>query len=207
LYLMDAGGGSKKLLAGNLPSSPGNVIWANDNSGVYYQMEENGESNLYFVTLAGAIKKVTKGVHVLSGASVAKNGQAAATITTPSRPGYLVAFSVLKLDTIRELIDINADILAGVKLGDCEELKLKAPDGLSLQGWLIKPAEFDPSKTYPMLLYIHGGPWSMYSVGFNWDSELRGQRLCRFVHEYAGKHWLWAGFRQRHSIFLSRQGL
>jgi dipeptidyl aminopeptidase/acylaminoacyl peptidase len=169
LYLMDAGGGSKKLLAGNLPSSPGNVIWANDNSGVYYQMEENGESNLYFVTLAGAIKKVTKGVHVLSGASVAKNGQAAATITTPSRPGYLVAFSVLKLDTIRELIDINADILAGVKLGDCEELKLKAPDGLSLQGWLIKPAEFDPSKTYPMLLYIHGGPWSMYSVGFNWD--------------------------------------
>lgn len=41
--VMDSNGGSKKLLAGNLPSSPGNIIWAADNSGLYYQMEERGE--------------------------------------------------------------------------------------------------------------------------------------------------------------------
>lgn len=167
--VMDSNGGSKKLLAGNLPSSPGNIIWAADNSGLYYQMEERGENNLYFVSLAGAVKKVTKGAHVLSGVSIAKNGQAAATISTPYRPGYLVTFNLLKPEAAKELVDVNADVLAEVKLGEIEELKFNAPDGLGLQGWLIKPAEFDPAKKYPMLLYIHGGPWSMYSVAFNWD--------------------------------------
>lgn len=167
--VMDSNGGSKKLLAGNLPSSPGNIIWAADNSGLYYQMEERGENNLYFVSLAGAVKKVTKGAHVLSGVSIAKNGQAAATISTPYRPSCLVTFNLLKPEAAKELVDVNADVLAEVKLGAIEELKFNAPDGLGLQGWLIKPAEFDPAKKYPMLLYIHGGPWSMYSVAFNWD--------------------------------------
>jgi dipeptidyl aminopeptidase/acylaminoacyl peptidase len=169
LYLMDSSGGSKRLLAGNLPSSPSNAVWAADDSGVYYQMEERGEANIYFVPLNGTVRKVTKGAHVLSGVSVAKNGQAAATVTTPSRPGYLVTFPLLKPDAVKELVDVNADVLADVKLGEVDELLFKAPDGLALQGWLIKPAEFDPAKKYPMLLYIHGGPWSMYSMAFNWD--------------------------------------
>jgi dipeptidyl aminopeptidase/acylaminoacyl peptidase len=38
-----------------------------------------------------------------------------------------------------------------------------------VQGWLMKPANFDPAKKYPMVLWIHGGPWSMYTVGWNWS--------------------------------------
>ena len=169
LYVMDSSGGAKRLLAGNLLSSPTNVFWATDNSGVYYQMDSSGESNLYFVGLAAAPKKITRGAHVLTGVSAAKNGQAAAILTTSSRPGTLVAFQMIKPDAFKELVDVNADVLADVRLGDVEELLFKAPDGLALQGWLIKPAEFDPAKKYPMLLYIHGGPWAMYSVAFNWD--------------------------------------
>lgn len=169
LYLMDPGGGAKRLLAGNLPGSPSNVHWAPDNSGVYYQMDSSGETNLYFAGLAGAVKKITKGAHVLSGVSAAKNGQAAAILTRSNRPGCLVTFQMMKPDVLKELVDVNADVLADVRLGDVEELLFKAPDGLDLQGWLIKPAEFDPAKKYPMMLYIHGGPWAMYSVAFNWD--------------------------------------
>ena len=45
LYLMDATGGRKRLWVGNLPSSPSNVAWAPDGSGVYYSMQEAGEEN------------------------------------------------------------------------------------------------------------------------------------------------------------------
>lgn len=168
LYLMDSNGGSKRMLAGNLPSSPSNVIWAADNSGLYYQMQEWGESNLYFVSLAGAIKKITKGGQVLSGGSIAANGQVAATLTTPYRPSYLITFNLAKPDAFKELVDVNADILIDRKLGEIEELRFKAPDGLDIQGWLIKPAKFDPAQKYPMVLWIHGGPWAMYSTAFNW---------------------------------------
>jgi len=169
LYLMEADGKGRKLWAGGLPSSPSNLIWAEDGAGVYYQMEERGENNLHFAPLSGPPRRVTRGNHVLSGVSISKAGAAAATLTTSSRPAVLVTFPLAKPEGMKTLVDVNADVLEGMKLGAVEELVFKAPDGLSLQGWLIKPAEFDPAKTYPMLLYIHGGPWSMYSVAFNWD--------------------------------------
>ena len=169
LYLMDRDGGGKRLLTDGLADSPSNLTWAADSSGVYYLMNERGEANLNFIALTGARKKITRGIHYISEASIAKNGQAAAVISTFQRPGYLVTFNLAKPDAFKELVDVNADVLANVKLGEVEELSFKAPDGLDLQGWLIKPAEFDSNKKYPMLLWIHGGPWMMYNVGFNWE--------------------------------------
>ncbi len=71
-------------------------------------------------------------------------------------PGYLVTFNLNNPGEIKELVDVNSDILAGVKLGKAEEMWFKSPDGLDLQGWLIKPAEFETGKKYPLLLWIHG---------------------------------------------------
>jgi len=169
IYLMDASGGNKKLLAGDLPDSPSALTWAADNSGLYYLQPERGKINLVFVALDGKARKITEAVQVLSGLSIAKTGQAAATVSSFIKPGYLVTFNVQKPAALKTLVDVNEDVLGGLKLGQAEELGFKAPDGLDLQGWLIKPAEFESGKKYPMLLWIHGGPWSMYSVAFNWD--------------------------------------
>ncbi len=168
LYLMASTGGGKKLLAGDLPNSPSGVTWSPDGTGVYYTMAEKGESNLYSVTTAGKIQKITSGVHYLSGFSLAGNGQVATTVSTFHKPGDLLTFNLKDPGNMKLLVDVNADVLSDVKLGEVEELWFKSPDGLDLQGWLIKPAEFEPGKKYPMLLYIHGGPWAMYSVRFNW---------------------------------------
>ncbi|MGQ9801045.1 MAG: S9 family peptidase [Candidatus Saccharicenans sp.] len=168
LYLMDSTGQKKKLLAGNLPSSPTGLTWAADSSGIYYRMEERGEANLYFVSLSGQIKKITPSGYYLSSFSLSRNQQVAAVVSNFYRPGFLVVFNLKQPGQWRELLDVNADVLEGVKLGTVEELWYKSPDGLDIQGWLIKPAEFEPGKKYPLLLWIHGGPWSIYSVAFNW---------------------------------------
>jgi dipeptidyl aminopeptidase/acylaminoacyl peptidase len=169
LYLMDSSGGKKSLLCGDLPSSPANIIWAADGSGVYYMMAERGESNLRFVSLEGKTKTVTSGVQYISGLSISKTGQATAVVSTFHRPGYLVKFSLLQPDKFKPLVDVNADLLSGIKLGEVEEIWYKSSDDWDIQGWLIKPAEFEPGKKYPLLLWIHGGPWAMYNVAFNWD--------------------------------------
>jgi len=153
LYIMDAlkTDGTKRLLAGDLPNDPSSITWAPNSTGLYYLMAEKGESNLYFVSIDGLIKIITEGIHYFSGLSIAKTGQTATILSTFYKPG-----------------DLNEDLLADVKLGQVEEIWFKSPDGLDLQGWLIKPAQFEPNKKYPMILYIHGGPWAMYSVSFNW---------------------------------------
>jgi dipeptidyl aminopeptidase/acylaminoacyl peptidase len=168
LYLMDKDGAGKRLWAGNLPSSPGGVRWAADGTGVFYSMEERGSSNIYFASLDGKLRKVTDGTHVLSGYSISDNGQAAAVRSSFKEPGVLVTFKLQNGAAMKELVDVNKDVLAQVKLADAEELWFTSKDGWKVQGWLIKPANFDPNKKYPMLMWIHGGPWSMYNVGFNW---------------------------------------
>jgi len=168
LYLMDVNGGSQRMLAGDLPNSPSNLIWAPDGSGIYFVMQSRGHSNLYFAPTGGALQTVTQGKHVLSSISIAKTGRVAGVRSSFQNPGDLVSFSIGQPGQIRSLVDVNHDVLDGLQLGESEELLFKAPDGVDLQGWLMKPAEFEAGKKYPLLLWIHGGPYSMYSVRWNW---------------------------------------
>jgi len=167
LYIMDSQGGGKRTWVGKLPSSPQNVIWAEDSSGVYYAMEEKGTNNLYFAPIDHPVKKVTEGVHVLAGVTLSKNGQAAAVRSSYQEPGSLVTFDI-RNPKPKKIVDVNEDIIAGRKLAEVEEMWVTSKDGLKVQGWLMKPAQFEAGKKYPLLLFIHGGPWSMYNVGFNW---------------------------------------
>jgi dipeptidyl aminopeptidase/acylaminoacyl peptidase len=170
LYLMDASGGGKRLWAGGLPSSPQGVTWAADGSGVYYSMQEKGEENTYFAALrsGAAPLRVTSGTHVLTGASIARNGQTAAVRSTVDRPAVLVTFNAARPADVKVLLDVNEDVLGNVELATAEELWYTSSDGLKVQGWLMKPPRFEAGKKYPLLLWIHGGPWAMYNVGWNW---------------------------------------
>ncbi|HMO13498.1 MAG TPA: S9 family peptidase [Pirellulaceae bacterium] len=171
IYLMDSAGAQKRLLAGDLPSSPTGMTWAEDSSGLYFEVEKHGSRNLHFVPLDGGVSDITSGVHMLFSNSISQNGRVAAVRSNFHQPGDLVAYNLSSPQEIRSLVDVNTDVLTGVELGEVEELWYKSADGLDVQGWLIKPVGFDPEKKYPMVLWIHGGPWSMYSVGFNWSFQ------------------------------------
>jgi dipeptidyl aminopeptidase/acylaminoacyl peptidase len=171
LYLMDKAGGSKKALAGGLRDSPSNLSWAPDNSGVYFQVRELGSTSNYFAPLKGEPRKLGGGTQVFNGLSVANNGQAASVRSTPLEPGCLVTFDVAHPTAIKKLVDVNADVLEGRTLGQVEEMWFESKDGLKVQGWLVKPVGFEPGKKYPLVLWIHGGPWSMYDVGFSWGYQ------------------------------------
>lgn len=170
LYLMDTGGAGKRLWIGSLPSSPGSVEWAPDGTGVYYSMEERGSANEYFLALApGSVpRKITSGTQMLTSLSFAGNGQVAAIRSTVRQPGVLVTFTLKAPADMKTLVDVNADVLGGVTLADAEEISYPSTDGLKIQGWLMKPAGFDPAKKYPLVLWIHGGPWSMYNIAWSW---------------------------------------
>jgi dipeptidyl aminopeptidase/acylaminoacyl peptidase len=167
LYLMDPSGGGKRTLLEGQPDSPLIVEWARDSSGLYYSMNERGTSNMYFAGINGKVKKITDGEHVLNGYSMAPNGQTAAIRSNFHLPGALVSLSVDR-PALKTLVDVNSDVMEGTKLGEVETIWATSKDGLKVQGWLVKPVDFDASKKYPMVLFIHGGPWSAYTVAFQW---------------------------------------
>ena len=171
LYLIDRDGGSQRLWAGNLPESPGDIEWARDNSGVYFTVGEKGSTVVYFAPVKGDLRRVTDGVQTFNGLSIAQNGQVATIRSSFLEPSHVATFNLKTPTQIQKVLDVNADVLADVKLGQVEELWFTSKDGLKVQGWLVKPVDFDPNKKYPMVLWIHGGPWSMYNVAFNWGYQ------------------------------------
>ncbi len=177
LYLMDANGGQKRAWAERLASSPGALEWAADSSGLYFSVEESGSSNVYFAPLNGSIRKATEGAQMLTGLSIANNGQAAVVRSTSTEPGYLATLTLRPSGApvtsagLKKLVDVNEDVLGGRTLSQAEEIWYTSSDGLKVQGWLMKPVPFEPGKKYPLVLWIHGGPWSMYNVAFNWSFQ------------------------------------
>ncbi|MBW3553109.1 MAG: S9 family peptidase [Gemmatimonadetes bacterium] len=166
LYVMNADGSGPRALTAALDRSPSGLMWAPDGSGVYFNASREGVRDLHFAPLRGAPRRVTEGTHVLSIDDI-RGRMAVGTRTSPHEPGDIVVLDLRRPGELRELTSVNADVLRGVRLGAVEELWWTSTDDFRIQGWVVKPPDFDPSRKYPLMLAIHGGPHAMYSVGFN----------------------------------------
>ena len=168
LYVMDADGSNPRALTAEMDRSPGQLFWAPDGRGVYFNVRADGHENLFFASLDGNVQKVTEGAHLLQVSDVSSSGRAVATVTGPQSPADVITFELRRPNDVRQLTRVNADVLEGKRLGEVEEIWYPSFDGLQIHGWVIKPPDFDPSREYPLILVIHGGPHSMYTAGFNY---------------------------------------
>ena len=151
---------------------PGALEWAPDGTGIYFVLAETGTSNVHFAGLrGGAPRKVTEGAQMLSLASIARDLTGVGTLSDPDAPGEIVRFSLRKPQPITRLTSVNADVLARIRLGRVEEVWYPSTGGARIQGWIVKPPNFDPSKKYPLIMEIHGGPHAMYNVGFSYQLQ------------------------------------
>lgn len=74
--------------------------------------------------------------------------------------------------------------LANVQLGKRELFTFTTSEGTQLNGWMIKPADFNASKRYPVLMYQYSGPGSQqvknaWSIGMNNQGGILEQYLCQ----------------------------
>ena len=166
IYVMNRDGSNPRMISEGFDRSPSNMMWSDDSSGLYFNVSADGDRNLYFASVDGGVEAITSGHHMLTVASVAR-GTAVGTLTSHQRPADVYSFRLDRPDQLRQLTRVNDDVLAGVTLGEVEEIKYTSVDDFEIEGWIVKPPDFDPSKQYPLMLAIHGGPHGMYNVGFN----------------------------------------
>lgn len=169
LYVIPLAGGEMKKISGNYDRDPVNLHWTGNSSGVYFDAEDHGSRNVEYAAVSGgAVKAVTTGTHVLTLDSTSSDLMAAGTITDPDHPADIVMYSLSHPDQMKTLTAVNAGLLAGKHLAKTEEINFTSSGAAKVQGWVVKPPDFDSSKKYPLILEIHGGPYSMYNVGFNY---------------------------------------
>lgn len=170
LYLMNADGSNPRPLTTGFDRAPDDPIWARDGSGIYFTAEADGTRDVYVASVRGGVRRVTEGSHSLTATDLAPSGVAVGVLATPQIPEDIVTFSVGD-GRVDRITHVNDDLLADMRLGAVEEIWLESLDGFRIQGWIVKPPDFDASRTYPLVLSIHGGPHSMYDVGFDYSFQ------------------------------------
>ncbi|HKX30387.1 MAG TPA: S9 family peptidase [Blastocatellia bacterium] len=179
LQMIDRNGGNPRVISAKWDRDVSDIRWALDGSGLYLLSDDQGRTGLYFMALDGVIKKVADnlgtGTSAYSGGgafTIARNGALAFTYKTPHRPGD-VAVGTVGGSPPRVLTALNEDLFAGKRLGEVEEIWYSSSkDNRKIQGWIIKPPNFDPSKKYPLILEIHGGPFANYGDRFDLEKQL-----------------------------------
>lgn len=174
LYLMNRDGSQVRVATPKLDRDVQDPQWAPDGNGVYFMYDDQGDSKLAFYSLKGEVKEIAG--HLGSGGSsysggnsfsVAKNGPLAFTYGTPSDPGDIAAASARESKP-RILTGLNGELLTQKKLGAVEEIWFESSvDKRKIEGWIVKPPDFDGAKKYPLILEIHGGPFANYGDRFD----------------------------------------
>jgi dipeptidyl aminopeptidase/acylaminoacyl peptidase len=180
LYLMDADGKNSKNITASLDRDVRSPHWSWDGKTIYFLVEDHGNTQLYAADVeSGALKPVTSGVQQLGvggggdGFTLANNQMIATVRSTPNEPGDVVMLPGYREGSPARLTSVNESLMSQYQLGSIEELTFDSFDGKNMQGWIIKPPNFDPSKKYPFILDIHGGPHAMDGVSFKHEFQIQ----------------------------------
>ena len=188
LYVMDIDGKNARAVTAPLGLDIENPRWAADSRSLFFAFDERGVKNVGQVTLDGKLRRVAANVggtdlgrpYTSGMFSVARNGRIAFTHNTPSRPSDV---ATALGGTTRTLTSLNDDLFGNRTLGAVRELTWKSThDQRDIQGWVINPPDFDPAKKYPMILEIHGGPFTAY--GPNYTTELQLMAAAGYIVLY-----------------------
>ncbi len=154
-------------LPGFVPMTP--PTWSKDGSRLYFQVSQHGNTVLKSVALGGdepRLQTVVRDQGVVGSFSFDQEQSRLAYFHANMTDPGQVWVQNLATGRSRKLTHVNENLLRARDLGEIEEVWFKGAADNDLQGWILKPPDFDESKKYPSILEIHGGPQAQYGNFF-----------------------------------------
>jgi dipeptidyl aminopeptidase/acylaminoacyl peptidase len=139
------------------------LVWTPDGRSILLATTEHGRSNFVRVDAAtGAVEPLSAGDHdIMAYSATPDAARFAVTLSSITRVGDLFVFEPATRQ-FTQLTRHNDALFAELDLPSAEEIWYPSFDGRKINGWILKPPGFDPSKKYPFILQIHGGPHIPY---------------------------------------------
>ncbi|MEP7274114.1 MAG: S9 family peptidase [Acidobacteriota bacterium] len=157
LALVSAEGGTPRSITDSFDENPGLIEWKAD--GIYFNALQKTTSHLFRVDPAsGQINRLSSPDNLMAGSfSLTRSGDRMSFTAGSPRSLNEVFVSQVGNFAPRKLTDFSEQARA-FTLGTREVISWKSQDGTLIEGVLIKPADFDATRKYPLLCIIHGGP-------------------------------------------------
>ncbi len=162
LTVVPAKGGEQRILSASLdrncnPYPPVRVpAW--DGDAIVFAVEDHGNNDLYRASADGSsCDAILRGIGVTG--FDAAGGDFVYTASTPT------TFSELYLAG-EPITQLTAPFASRRELSEPERFTAVSKDGTEVEAWIVPPAGLEEGKRYPLLLNIHGGPYTQYTTKF-----------------------------------------
>jgi len=185
--LRDLRSGKNRVLTDGWDRSPSSIAFTRDGQSLLMNAQDVGHKTLWQIGLDGAepVRLVSQGTVSTfddSGARIVY------TMNNLASPAELYVFDPETGDT-RKITDFASRTLAGVTMGEYEQFSFEGAGGDTVYGFVVKPANFERGKKYPVAFLIHGGPQGSFSNNFHyrWNPQTyAGQGFAAVMIDFHG---------------------
>jgi dipeptidyl aminopeptidase/acylaminoacyl peptidase len=164
LAVMPLNGTEKDIISLPFDRNKGSLSWSPDEKYIYFSSQSNGGAPVYRVDVktkqVEALSDVNSGISSFD----LRNNKMVFVKTEVANPFELYASDAAGKNQVR-ISSFNYDWVKNKTLSFPEKKSFVNEKGLTVEYWVMKPANYQPGKKYPAILDIHGGPTAMWGPG------------------------------------------
>jgi dipeptidyl aminopeptidase/acylaminoacyl peptidase len=171
IVLQDWPAGSRRVLTEEWDRSPRGIAWSDDSKTIYANASNLGQVSLFAIDVKKAkVRTLVEQGTVRSMTEV--NGRIVFGMDDLRAPVELYSVAVSGGD-VRRITRINDEKLASASMGEFEQFTFKGWNDETVYAYVVKPADFDAGRTYPVAFLIHGGPQGSFGnhFHFRWNPQ------------------------------------
>jgi len=202
LGLHDRETGTSKILTDSIDNWVTEFKWSPDSKWIYFKIYELGNLPIYRINIeSGKIEKVlvAEGIHEFE---ITPDGRDLIFIRTSiGDPHEVWQYRINSQAKPRQLTFINKEVVDEVDIRPAESIWIDGAEGKKFQCFLVKPHGFDPEKSYPLILNVHGGPQYQWTDSFRGDWQVYPG--SGYVLAFPNPHGS-TGFGQEYTAAISR---
>jgi dipeptidyl aminopeptidase/acylaminoacyl peptidase len=171
LFVVPTSGGPPRALDPNSGYATGSASWSKDGKSIYFFATHGVRSQLMNVDVAsGKVRALLGGERVLGGEYLAGRDEFVLTIDTPHSPSEVYMYSVSGGEP-RRITHWWDHLARDYKLPRTEAITWKGADGVTIEGILFYPLDYQKGQRYPLVAQTHGGPHSADQLRFPGGSD------------------------------------
>ncbi len=150
------------------------VAWSPDSRTLFFTAEDDARAPIFAVPAAGGPVRTVVGGATFGDLRTAPDGRTlVATVVSLTHPTELYRVGTDGGAPVA-ITHANDAVLAPFALRPGESVTYTGAAGKTVQAWVVRPADFDPARRYPLLVLIHGGPQGAWGDAwtFRWNAQV-----------------------------------
>lgn len=173
IFLVPAGGGPVRVLTADLPYEVERATWANDGASLYFVANMGVHSQIFQIPVKGGPpRQLTEGQHAVVGWSIDRaTDRHVFQLNQPTNPGDVWTLVPGGQAEPARVTRVFESLARDFRLPRQERIEWKGADGVTVEGLLYYPLDYQTGLRYPLVVQTHGGPQASDKFGFGWTAD------------------------------------